>query len=214
MGTLTKSYGQSPSPGTLQLPYSPQAKSLLRSSSQKLLESPAAQKLLTSGQQEKLSPTGVRSLINEYVMRFLCSRFGQPFRQTFARRVCTAVLGTPYSNFYSTTTSIIVLTALARASLNEDPYGRVSEDIPTLIRTYSSVIETIEAFVKDLPPHWTDVEFKDDDRKVKNVEMVVQCLKTGLGEIIQAFGQYAGDLGMEPTEISRARRIAGTEAES
>ena len=195
------------------MPYGPQAKSLIDSGSQKLLASPVTQKLLTSGQQEKLTPGGLRGLINEYIMRFLHSPFGKPFRQTFARRTATVVLGTPYSSYYSTITSIKALTALAKASLKEDPYGRVSKDIPKLVRTYCSTIQTVENFVDNLPPHWTDVDFKDADRRVDEVEPVVQCLRSGLSSMLEQFGQYAGELGMSPIEISTARQIAGTDNE-
>ncbi|KAL9125305.1 MAG: hypothetical protein Q9217_005474 [Psora testacea] len=215
VGTFAKSYGQSPSQGTLRIPYGSQAQFLLNSGSQKLLSSPATQKLLTSGgQQQQLSLGGVRNLMHEYTMRFVRSGFGQPFRQTFARRVGTVVLGTPYARLYSIITSIKALTNLASASLEEDPYGRVSKDIPTLIRTFCSTIETIETFVENLPPHWTDVDFKDDDRTEEDVEMVVQCMKSGIREILYSFGQYTSELGMGAAEVSAARRLAGIETES
>ena len=190
------------------MPYSPQAKTLLTSSSQKLLSSPTTQKFLTAGQKEQLSSNGLRGLLHEYTMHFLRSPFGHPFRETFSRRISTVILGAPYSTLYSILTSIKSLTALAVASLKEDPYGRVSKDIPTLIRTFTSTIQSIEAFVKNLPPHWTDVDFKDSDRHVQDVEAVLLCLKGGLRNMVQSFEQYASELGLGAAELKMAKEVA------
>ncbi|KAL9099436.1 MAG: hypothetical protein Q9163_005061 [Psora crenata] len=214
VGTIAKSYGQSPSPGTVRVLYSPKAKTLLSSGSHKLLSSPATQKLLESGLQKQLSRDDVQKLVDGYKTRFLRSRFGRPFRQTFARRVRAVVLGCPYSDYYPLITSIKAHTALARASIEEDPYGCVAKDIPNLIRTYCTTVETIEAFVRNLPPHWTDVDFKENDRIVEETATLVECMKSGIGDILQSFGQFASELGIGPAEAAAARRIAGSETKS
>ena len=212
IGSLAKSYGQSPTPGTLKLPsLSPQAKSALSVGSDKLLASPSAQKLLTAASSETVAPNGLRGLLNDYLMLFLTSRFGEPFRETFGRRAHAVVLGTPYSALYSTLCSIKSLAALAVASLDEDPFGRVSKDVPTLIRIYTESIQTIEAFVRNLPPHWTDVEFRESDRNVEDVDTVVTCMKLGLEDMLDAFVKYASELGLEPTEVAIARKAAERE---
>lgn len=144
-------------------------------------------------------------------MHFLRSPIGQPFRQTFARRTSAVVLGTPYSTIYPTLASIKALTAFSLASLTEDPYGRVSKDVPALIRTYTSTIQSIEAFSKNLSPHWTDVEFKETDREVRDVDAVVTCLKYGLCAMIQEFETYAGELGLGEAEIRIAKRVSGAQ---
>ncbi|KAG8527968.1 uncharacterized protein KY384_006884 [Bacidia gigantensis] len=208
VGNLAKSYGQSTSPGTLKIPYlSPQAKSRLISSSKDLF-SPNIRKFFAE-QKDNHSPQGLRGTAQEYTMRFLRSKFGTPFRTTFSRRISTVVLGTPYSTLYSTITSIQSLAALAIASLDEDPYGRVSKDVPTLIRTFTRTAQDIEAFTKNLPPHWTDVEFKEDDRHVRDVETVVECLKIGLRDMVNAFGKYTKELGLQHDEMEVVRKVAG-----
>ena len=215
IGELAKSYGQSPSPGTLKMPsLSPRTKSVLTSSSQKVLSSPSAQKLLAAAPTENLSVSGFRGVLHNYLMRFLRTPFGQPFRQTFARRVSSITLGTPHDNLFPILCSIKALAALAVASLEEDPFGRVSKDVSTLIRTYTETIETIEAFVSNLPPHWTDVEFNDGSRKVDDVAAVVTCLKNGLGDMLKAFGKYAAELGLRPDEMSIAKKAAHIEEAS
>lgn len=141
-------------------------------------------------------------------MRFLRSPLGHPFRQTFDRRVTAVVLGTPYSTYNTTICSIKALSALAVASIDEDPYGRVCKDVPALIRTYTSTIETVEAFVANLPPHWTDVGFSDRQRWVSDVADVVSCLKDGLRDLLDAFGKYAGELGLAEREMRVARKAS------
>ena len=124
------------------------------------------------------------------------------------------ILGAPHSNLHQILLSTKSLTALALASLNEDPYGRVSKDVPTIIRTYTSTVQTIEAFVRNLPPHWTDVGFcEETDRSAGgDVEQVVQCLRTGLRELLAAFGQYASELGLGEGEMRIASQVAAAAA--
>ena len=205
VGTLAKSYGQSPQ--------SPQPRKFLeiqRSETSKYLNS-TRQKLLTQGQQETFSKSGLLAQYNEYVMRFLRSPVGFPFRKTLQRRISTCVLGTPYSDFNLIIDSINILSALAQASLVEDPYGKVATDVPLLIRAFVSTISTIESFVRELQPHRTDVDYKEENRKVEEVEMVVTALKEGLSVLVGSFEEYAGELGMGKDEIKAASRVVGTD---
>ena len=204
-GTIAKSYGQSPQP----------AKPL------KFLESKRAEgekylgiarhKLLTQGQQESLSSSGLLAQFNAYLIRFLRTPFGRPFRRTFKRRASTVVLGSPFGELSSIIDSVNALTALALASLTEDNYGKVAKDIPLLIRAFVSVIQSVEGFVRDLPVHWTDVEFSDSDRRGAEVESVVGSMKAGLKEMVDAFGKYAPELGLTEREMKIARAVAGVE---
>lgn len=207
VGTIAKSYGQSPQP----------AKPLKfieskRAEGEKYL-GVARQKLLTQGQQESLSTSGLLAQCNAYLIRFLRTPFGRPFRRTFKRRASTVVLGSPYSELSPIIDSVNALTALALASLTEDPYGRVAKDVPLLIRAFASVIQSVEGFVRDLPVHWTDVEFSDSDRRVEEVELVVGSMKAGLKQMVDAFGKYASELGLSEKDIKAARSVAGVEGE-
>ena len=207
IGTIAKSYGQSPEP----------AKPLKflksrRAGGEKYL-SIAGQKLLTQGHQQSLSGSGLLTKYNASVTRFLRSPFGHPFRRTFKRRASTVVLGSPYAELSIIIDSVNAVTALALASLAEDPYGRVAKDVPLLIRAFASVIQSTEGFVRELPVHWTDVEFSDSDRRVEEVDLVVASLKTGLKGMVDAFGKYATELGMTGKEINVARTVAGVEGD-
>lgn len=198
IGAFAKSYGQSlPSqqPGS---PLTPRTKQYL---------GVARNKLLTQGQQQALSPAGLTASFNEYVMRFLRSPLGLPFRQTFQRRVRTVVLGSPNSQFGQIIDAVDALSFLAIASLKEDVYGRVSKDVAVLIRTYANTITALEAFVRGVAVHWTDVEFHD--KKVDEVDLILASLKGALREMIREFGPYAGELGVSEQELDTARTVAG-----
>ncbi|KAK4696767.1 nucleoporin NDC1, partial [Lecanoromycetidae sp. Uapishka_2] len=205
MGAIAKSYGQSPQPAKPGRFLENQ-----RAETQKYLGA-ARQKLLTNGQQENLSSSGLLAQYNDYLMRFLRTPAGHPFRQTFKRRICTIVLGSPYSELKLIIDSINATSALALASLKEDSYGKVAKDVPLLIRVFCSTITSIEGLVSSLPAHWTDVEFSKGDRRVEEVDLLVESLKTGLKAMVGAFGQYANELGLGREELSTARKIAGME---
>lgn len=207
VGTIAKSYGQAPQP-----PKPMETIQHLRSSTAGYLNQ-AQQKLLTQGQQETLSKSGALALYNDFLMRFLRSPAGHPFRQTLKRRISTVVLGTPYSALHPIIDSITTLSTLAPASITEDPYGTVAKDVPLLIRAFVSIISSIENFVSTLQPHWTDVEFSDTDRQVEEVEMIVRALKAGLKGIVAEFDVYTTELGMAAGEMRTAKAVAGMEGE-
>ena len=206
-GTIAKSYGQSPQP----------AKPLKflegrRAEGEKYL-GVARQKLLTQGQQERLSSSGLLAQINAYLIRFLHTPLGRPFRRTLKRRVSSVVLGSPFGELSSIVDSVNALTALALASLTEDSYGKVAKDVPLLIRAYVSVIQSVEGFVRDLPVHWTDVDFSDSERRGEDVDLVLWSMKAGLKEMVNAFGKYATELGLTERDIKAAQGVAGLEGD-
>ena len=101
------------------------------------------------------------------------------------------------------------------ASLDEDPFGKVAADVSLLIRTYVSTIRAIEGFIAKLDVHWTDVERVDEEgrevgsRKVEGVDEVVAELKKGLKSMLEGFGKFATELGMDSGEVSIAKEVAG-----
>ena len=204
---MAKSYGQSPEPVKPLRFLETQ-----RAEGEKYL-GVARQKLLTQGHQESLSSSGLLAQYNEYLVRFLRTQFGRPFRQTFKRRVSSVVLGSPFGELSSIIDSVNALSALAVASLAEDTYGKVAKDVPLLIRAFVSVIQSVEGFVGNLPVHWTDVEFSDLDKRVEDVDLVISSMKAGLKEMVDAFGRYATELGLTERDINAARRVAGVEVD-
>lgn len=200
LGTIAKSYGQSPpSPRPLGSVVSPRAKQYL---------SAARQKLLTPGQQESLTPSHFRAVFHDYRMRFLRSSAGVPFRQTFQRRVRAILFGSPNSSCEHIIDSVDALSRLAVASLTEDNFGKVSPDVPRLIRTYVSTVTTVEKFVQGMEPHWTDIEGVGDKR-VEEVDAVLLALREGLRMLVEGFGSFTGALKISDQEIATARTLAG-----
>lgn len=198
IGAIAKSYGEAPPSQQPSSPLTPRTKQYL---------GVARNKLLTQSQQHALSPSGITASFHESIMRFLRSPLGLPFRQTFQRRVLSVVLGSPNSQFGQIIDAVDALSFLAVASLKEDLYGKVSKDVVVLIRTYANTITALEAFVRDMAVHWTDVEFHD--RKVDEVDLILASLKVALREMISGFGRYAGELEISEQEMDTARMVAG-----
>lgn len=200
LGSFAKSYGQSPPSPRLQGSgaVSPRAKQYL---------SAARQKLFTQGQQERLSPSRLRADFHDYLMRFLRSSAGVPFRQTFTRRVRAIMFGSPSSSCGHIIDSIDALSRLAVASLTEDRFGKVSPDVPLLIRTFMRTMTTVENFMQGMGPHWTDVEGVGDKR-IAEVEAVLLALREGLKMLVEGFEAFKVPLRISDKEIDDARRLA------
>ncbi|KAL8649642.1 MAG: hypothetical protein Q9210_004283 [Variospora velana] len=199
VGSFAKSVGNNPASG-YGSPVVQQSKYYLEQ---------ARTKLLSPEQQQAVSPAHVRSTFNTYLTRFLRSGFGQPFRQTFARRVRSIAFGQPFSECVTIVDAIDALTRMATASIKEDDYGKVARDIPTIVQTFITTHQSLENLIGTLQPHWTDVEFQESQREVQDVQVTLDALRHGLGELINAFGAFAAEIGLEGQDVRAAKMIAG-----
>lgn len=199
VGSFAKSIGNNP-PSSNGNPLSPKTQQYLEA---------ARNKLLTPEQQQAITPAHVQSQFNTYMTRFLQSWFGQPFRQTFARRVQSIVFGQPYSELTLIVDAVESLTNLATASIKEDAYGKVAKDIPLIIRTFILTNQAMERFTATLPVHWTDVHFSEDQRQAEDVLIVLSALRNGLQKLVQTFGGFSAELGIEVKDLRVAKAIAG-----
>ncbi|MCJ1414619.1 hypothetical protein MMC32_000946 [Xylographa parallela] len=201
VGSITKSYGQS---GQVSSPISPRAKQAIAF---------ARDKLLTSDQKNAINPASLKSVFFDYVNQLLSTPIiGAPFRQTFKRRICRAVLGSPYSQLNPTICAIDSVANLALASLREDQFGTVNKDLPLMIRTFANTIQSVERIIQQMPIHWTDTEFQErdgDGRRIEEIELVLEHLRWGLRQLLQDFGPYALDLGLGQGELQACRGIVG-----
>lgn len=203
VGSIAKSYGQSPASPN---PLSPQVKKVARM---------ARDKFLTKEQQNAIKPTTINSSVYEYFVQYLRTPVGAPFRRNFKRRLASVVLGSPESQLRPIIYAIDSITGLAIASLKEDQFGTANKDIPTIIRTFVSLINNIESINQNMPVHWTDTEFEEADgkgRKVEEVELVKSHLRSGLSQLVSAFGSYAVDMGLSRSELRTAREAAGLDS--
>jgi nucleoporin NDC1 len=196
VGLVARSYGQSHGATN---PVSPRA--------QKLLEY-GADRILTKEQQEQLGRAGMVNNANGLISWLIRTPIGMPFRQSFARRVNAVVFGVPFSTGAIITNAVQAVCGLAVASLKEDNLGQVQKDISTIVRTLIITTQQIQIFIRNLPPHWTDVDF-DGNRQTPEVEELLKVLRDGLHEIVVTFGEYATNLGLSRSEMMIARDLAG-----
>lgn len=145
-------------------------------------------------------------------MQLLRSPLGWPFRRTFVRRVCGVVFAIPYSDLEALLNAIDALSLLTVESLKEDDYGKVAQDVPHVIRVYVRTLASLQEFIDNMEPHWTDVYF-NGVKKTTEMEKLQQWLSLGLRRMIDAFGGYAGELGLSADEIKNAKALAEVQLE-
>lgn len=187
VGSIAKAHGQSPT----------------QSPAQKLIKQ--ATSAMPAEGKEMLTPQGIWKVLGPYATQVLESPVGWPFRQEYRRRIASVILGSPFGDVGIFVDAIDVITRLAVYSLKEDSYGNVQRDVPTIIRTFTSTINRIEAFKKSIGVHWTDVEKKQESPEA---ETILAALRGGLQELIDAFGDYADDLRLSQRDMREAREAA------
>ena len=196
VGNTTKSWGQSPGARD---PITPRARKALEWSTDRML---------TRDQQARLTRDGFKREASSWSTEFLKSPLGEPFRQTFARKATEVIFGAPFSDQANIVHAAQSLAKLAICSLKEDDYGQVAKDVPKIVRIFTDVIRLTESFTQTLSPSWTDVTFTDRDRSIAEIQSFLDILKRCLEEVILAFGEYAGGLGLSKKEVREAREAA------
>ncbi|KZL77477.1 nuclear envelope protein (nucleoporin protein Ndc1-Nup) [Colletotrichum tofieldiae] len=172
----------------------------------------ARDKVLSKEQQEALSSPQLKSQFQTWALKIINNEYvGCVFRQEFRNRLTAVVLGTPYSELSQYVNAVDVLSLLAVHSLTEDTFGKVHKDIPTIIRTFTTVINKIEVFKTNFPVHWTDVE---QNRAAPEVDALIAALKTGLGQVIAEFEPYSNDLRLTRTDMRLAKEAAAQQVPS
>ncbi|KAL3468307.1 nucleoporin protein Ndc1-Nup [Aspergillus heterothallicus] len=187
--------------------------------------SPERKQRLLGSQDIKLltgtSPTKPENL-HPLITRLLRSPAGHLLRQTYARRLCGIVLGTPTTSLSSIIDSIESLTHLLIASLQEDPYGKVQADVPGVVRLFTETATTLGQFAHGgLEVHWTDANFppssdptaQAEARRVPEVELVLDTLRGSLKSLLTAFNPYLKDIGLVGKELRLAKEVAGVHEE-
>ncbi|KAJ5281537.1 hypothetical protein N7478_006909 [Penicillium angulare] len=223
--STAKSYGNSPD-------WTPQARARARKvfdqassamlspeRKKKLLASSEELKLLTGGSSATFKPENVHPML----VQLLRSPIGLPFRQSYAQRASSIVLGSPDSSLSSIVDAVDSLTRLLIASLAEDQYGKVQADVPSVVRLFTETIVSLEAFIHQggLDAHWTDVNFPPSSntdaqakaRQVPGVDLVLETLKSGLIELLSSFKPYFRDIGLGGKDLRLAKEATGTDEE-
>ncbi|KAF2142396.1 uncharacterized protein K452DRAFT_358201 [Aplosporella prunicola CBS 121167] len=164
-------------------------------------------RLLSDEHRKQLEPNSLMGIVQVWFVKLVASPVGGPFRQTFARRVTAAVLGTPYSHTGAVINAIVATTELALNSIKEDDFGIVSRDIAVIIRAFADAIKSIEAFVTAQEPHWTDIAFRERHRRVEDVHEVLLTLRVGLTRIVDKFGNYLAGMDMGIREVKDVKEL-------
>ena len=206
IGTFARSHGRTPAPAKNEA--TPLALS-------KRLFEYALDRLLTPTQKQKLSHSYFKARSNDYAMEFLRSALGSPFRQTLDRRARAIVLGSPSGDVGMVIDAIDAISRLATASISEDVYGKVQNDVPCIIRTFTGAIRNLETLQQFLTPHWTDVDADKRDREsdLHDVHVILRKFRVALGAVLGAFGGYAEELRISEKEMNGARRAARLDEE-
>ena len=198
LGRIVKSHGEFPG---AQDPLSPRARKMFSS---------AVDTFMTQEQQQRFSESNLAKVLKKYIIIFLKQPyFGAAFRQTFARRVKSVAFdgeGRQGSNLPRLRNAILSLAELTVCAATEDTWGKASKDAATIIHAYVATITTIEDFVMNLEPHWTDVEFKVRD--LGDVRELLSALGQSLESILEAFDGYK-ELGLSLKDKRLAREKAG-----
>lgn len=198
LGAFVKSHGNSPHPDGSML-------------------TPHARKFIEYGKNQVVSASTKAKIQEDGLPGFLlgfCApvvqapAIGYFFRQNFARRACVVINGSPYSRQSTTVDAIRALTRLAANAVKEDTMGLVYKDVSTIIRTFMSVTKNVELFLAECPVHWTDVDFRESNRrKVDEVEVVLEELRSGLESMLITYGEYLSELKLSPSEIMEAKTM-------
>ncbi|KAL8733345.1 MAG: hypothetical protein Q9166_002169 [cf. Caloplaca sp. 2 TL-2023] len=199
VGSLAKSIGDNPV-SSYRSPLTPKTQQYLEA---------VRNKLLTPEQQQTITSTYVKSQFYIYLTSFLQSWFGQPFRQTFTRRVQSIIFGQPFSELTLIVDAVESLANLTTASIKEDDYGKVAKDVPLILRTFIITYQNLEQFTATLPVHWTDVEFSEDQRHTEDVLALLSAVRHGLQELVNSFGGFSAELDIAARDIRIAKAIAG-----
>jgi nucleoporin NDC1 len=166
----------------------------------KLLEA-GAQRVLSEEKLANLRPEALNARAGGLLDSLLKLPVAAPFRQTFSRRVQGVVCGSPSSRASIIVDAVTALSSLAVHSLKEDQPGQVQKSVGLLARTIATTICNIQDFIKSTPPHWTDVYFSPKDRTApEDVSEILDALKSALEEILKAFGEYFGSMGVSSDE--------------
>jgi nucleoporin NDC1 len=178
-------------------------------SPRRLLEA-GSRALLSKEQQEMLSRDHLQSTGSGYLHSFLKTPLGWPFRVTIQRKSQSLVLGSEGGSLGVVIDAITALSALTVLSLEEDVYGKVQTDVPSIIREFSATLLVLEEFGNNPPIHWTDVYYSPREPLIE-VYAVERALKDGLRGILASFGGFADGLGVSVKELRVARGLVEVE---
>ncbi|KAL7944620.1 nucleoporin protein Ndc1-Nup domain-containing protein [Trichoderma barbatum] len=167
----------------------------------------AKDRVLSKEQQEAVSPDHLMDQARQIATSLISIGWiGDLIRQSFRTQFAAAVLGSPYAEPTLHSNAAIALCQLAVHSLAEDSYGNVHRDVPSIIRTLTSIIKKVEGLKAQLPLHWTDFR---GTKECPEVDELLEILKTGLEQVVSKFEPYSTDLRLTRTDLRIAKEAIG-----
>lgn len=165
----------------------------------------ARDRILSKEQQSAVSPENIRSQAQQYLSGLLHVEWiGSLFRQEFGTELAATVLGTPYAEPTLYTHAAQALCHLAVHSLAEDQFGNVHRDVPSIIRTLTSIITKVEALKKRFPVHWTDSTGRKDSPEVDDI---LDVLRGNLELVVTRFEPFSSDLRLSLMDLRLAKEL-------
>lgn len=162
--------------------------------------------VLTREQQEALSPSNVRTQIEKLALGLMnASWIRALLQQAFRTELAGAVLGTPYAEPALYVNATNALCQLAVHSLGEDQFGNVHRDVPSIIRTLTSVIRKVEDLKQRFPVHWTDAS---STRECPEVDQMLDAMREGLGQVVASFEPFRHDLRLTRGDLRLAKEAS------
>ena len=165
----------------------------------------ARDRMLSKEQQNAVSPDSIRSQAQQYLSGLLHVEWiGSLFRQEFGTELAATVLGTPYAEPTLYTHAAQALCHLAIHSLAEDQFGNVHRDVPSIIRTLTSIITKVEGLKARFPVHWTDSTGRKDSPEVDDI---LDVLRAGLELVVTKFEPFSSDLRLSLMDLRLAKEV-------
>ncbi|KAJ2893557.1 uncharacterized protein MKZ38_008450 [Zalerion maritima] len=161
----------------------------------------AKNKYLTMEQQEAMTRDGINSAVKTRVTQLLNHPIGVLIRRDFGQRLAAVVFDSEEVEISLYVNAVNVLTKLSVNSLAEDQYGHVQRDVASIIRTFTTTLNKLEAFATAFPTHWLD---GNAERECRQVNELVGALRLGLRELLDAFGEFAEDLRLSRADMRQA----------
>lgn len=158
--------------------------------------------VLTPEQEEMITPQGIWAMLAPHLTQFLKGPAGWPFRQEFRRRVAAVVLGKPYGDVGIIVDAADALSRFAVCSLKEDSFGNVQKDVPGIISLMTRSIVGLEGLRATFGMHWTDVS---GEKSCEELDEIMGALRSGLKDVVEAFGDYFDDMGVSRGDARRAQ---------
>ena len=163
----------------------------------------AKDRMFTKEQQEALRPDHLRSELGSWTASLMKVGWVSALcRQDFRSRFAGLVMGFPYAEPTLYANAAQALCQLSVSSLAEDQFGNVHRDVPSIIRTVTSVIRKVEALKERFPLHWTD---PSGSRESPEVDQILDAMRTGLEQVVSKFEPYSADLRLSLGDIRQAK---------